>query len=191
MEKLKAYVQQLAPISDQEFEDAAGAFSKVHLQKGDYFVRAGRVCDQIAFINGGTLRVYYINDKGEEITSCFCSEHHLTTSYKSFILQQPSVLSIVAIEDSELLTISYDDLQKLYATSIGWQALGRAVAEREYFIMESYASILNTESATEKYKRLLREQPEVVQKSTVEDIASYLGVTRRTLSRIRQQISKL
>jgi CRP-like cAMP-binding protein len=100
------------------------------------------------------------------------------------------LLSIQALEDTELFVIDYDKLQKLYSTSIDWQNIGRQIAEREYFIMEQYASVLNNESAKEKYLRLLNEQPEVLQKASVEDIATYLGVTRRTLSRIRQEISK-
>ena len=86
--------------------------------------------------------------------------------------------------------IDYDSLQKLYATTPTWQNIGRKVAEKEYIVMEKYASVLNNETAKEKYIRLINEQPSVIHKATVEDIASYLGVTRRTLSRIRQEISK-
>jgi CRP-like cAMP-binding protein len=114
----------------------------------------------------------------------------LTTSYKSFILQQPSTLSIQALEDTELLVIDYENLERLYSTSMVWQNIGRAVAQREYIVMEQYASVLNNETAKEKYLRLLKEQPTVLQKANIEDIASYLGITRRTLSRIRQEISK-
>jgi CRP-like cAMP-binding protein len=190
MNKLKEFLQTLTPISDKEFEDSKDSFLEVHLKKGDFFVRQGKICRQIAYINSGVLRTFYLNDKAEEITSCFCTENTLTTSYKSFILQETSLLSIQALEDTELFVIDYDKLQKLYNTSIDWQNIGRQIAEREYFIMEQYASVLNNESAKEKYLRLLNEQPEVLQKASVEDIATYLGVTRRTLSRIRQEISK-
>ena len=186
----KNFIRQITPISDTEFEQTVVLFTEQTLQKGDFFVKQDKICRQIAFINKGTLRTFYINDKAEETTSCFCTENSLTTSYKSFILQQPSNLSIQALEDTELLIIDYDHLQKLYSTSIVWQNIGRAVAEKEYIVMEQYASVLNNETAKEKYLRLLKEQPTVLQKANVEDIASYLGVTRRTLSRIRQEISK-
>jgi CRP-like cAMP-binding protein len=190
MDKLRAFLQTLAPISKQEFEDSYPNFTEVHLKKGDVFIQQGKICRHIAYINKGTLRTFYINDKAEEITSCFCTSNSLATSYKSFILQQPSELSIQALEDTELLVIDYDRLQQLYRTSFAWQNIGRSVAEREYFNMERYASILNNESAKEKYLRLLEEQPEVLQKASIEDIATYLGVTRRTLSRIRQEIAR-
>jgi CRP-like cAMP-binding protein len=186
----KNYIKQITPISDKEFDETVIFFQEQTLRKGDFFIKQDKVCKQIAFIVKGTLRTYYINDKAEETTSCFCTENSLTTSYKSFILQQPSALSIQALEDTELLVIDYEHLQELYSKSIVWQNIGRAVAEREYIVMEQYASILNNETAKEKYLRLLKEQPNVLQKASIEDIASYLGVTRRTLTRIRKEVSK-
>ena len=156
--------------------------------KGDFFVKQDKICKQIAFINKGILRTYYLNEKAEETTSCFCTENNFTTSYKSFILQSPSTLSIQAIEETELLVIDFADLQKLYATSLAWQNVGRAFAEKEYIIMEQYACSLNNETAKEKYLRLLKEQPQIIQKAPVNQIASYLGITTRTLSRIRREI---
>ncbi len=190
MEKFKQFLKKISPITDSEFVDTIFYFTEQNLKKGDFFVKQDKVCRNIAFILKGTLRVYYINEKAEEITSCFCTENNLTTSYKSFILQQPSNIILQAIEDTQLLVINYENLQKLYARSAVWQTIGRSVAEREYIVMEQYASVLNNETAKEKYLRLLKEQPNVLQKASVEDIASYLGVTRRTLSRIRQEISK-
>lgn len=186
----KKFIRQIAPISDKEFDETVIYFQKQTLYKGDYFVKQGQVCRKIAFIYKGALRTFYLNDKAEETTSCFCTENNLTTSYKSFILQQPSSLSIQALEDTGLLVISFENLQKLYRTSIVWQNIGRSFAEREYIVMEQYASVLNNEDAKEKYIRLLREQPTVLQKATIQDIASFLGITRRTLSRIRKEISK-
>lgn len=189
MDKLKAFLQAFSPITDEEFEDSKGKFEKILLKKGGYFIEQGKVCKQIAFINKGSFRTYYISDKAEEITACFRTEMSIVSSYRSFVLQEPSSLSIKALEDSELIVISYDDLQRLYANSMAWLNIGRLIAEMEYINMEEYASVLNNESAREKYLRLLKEQGEVIHKATVESIASYLGVTRRTLSRIRQDIS--
>ncbi len=159
------------------------------MKKGDYLIERGKICKEIAFINKGSFRTYYMNDKAEEITACFRTEMSIVSSYRSFVLQEPSSLSIKALEDSELIVINYENLQNLYARSMAWLNIGRLIAEMEYMNMEEYASVLNNESAKDKYLRLLKEQGEVIQKTTVESIASYLGVTRRTLSRIRQEIS--
>lgn len=189
MDKFKQFLQTISPITNQEFADTLHFFTRQKLRKGDFFVAQDQVCRQVAFVEKGTLRVYYLNDKAEETTSCFCTENNFTTSYKSFILQQPSHLIIQAIEDLQLLVIDHHNLQKLYAQSAVWQTIGRAIAEREYLVMEQYASVLSNETAREKYLRLLKEQPGVIQKANVEHIASYLGVTRRTLSRIRKEIA--
>lgn len=189
MNNFKTFLSQIVPISNDEFELTFQSFQNVILQKGDYFVNEGKVCRQIAFVNRGVLRVFYLNEKAEDTTSCFCSENSLCTSYKSFILQSPSELSIQAMEECELFVIDYHQLQNLYKTSMVWQSVGRIVAEREFIAMEKYASMLNNETAKEKYLSLLKEQPIVLQKASVKDIASYLGVTSRTLSRIRKEIS--
>lgn len=190
MERFKKYLRTIAPISDEEFEFTISFFTELNLKKGDYFVKQGVVCRQSAYIVKGTLRTYYINDKNEETTSCFCTENSLATSYKSFILQQPSSFILQAVEDTQLLVINYDNLQKLYSQIPLWQSIGRAVSEREYIVLEQYASILNNETAKEKYLRFLKEQPHAAQIASIEDIASYLGITRRTLSRIRKEISE-
>lgn len=190
VDKFKQFLKSITPITDDEFVNTISFFIVQTLQKGDFFVKQDKVCRHIAFIVKGTLRTFYMNNKSEETTSCFCTETNFTTSYKSFILQEPSTLSIQAIEETELLVIDYDSLQRLYNSNSIWQNIGRIVAEREYIGMEKYASVLNNESAKEKYLRLLQEQPTVVQKAKVEDIASYLGITRRTLSRIRQEVAK-
>lgn len=186
----KKHIQQLVPIFDKEFEETMIFFKEQTLKKGDFFVQEGKVCRQIAFINKGILRTYYLNEKGEETTSCFCTENNFTTSYKSFILQNASILSIQAMEETELLIIDYIDLQKLYGISPIWQNVGRVFAEKEYIVMEQYASSLNIETAKEKYLRLFKEQPQIIQKAPVSYIASYLGITTRTLSRIRKAIKE-
>ena len=189
MDKLKGFLRQIIPISDEEFEKALPYFEKLNLKRGDYFVQQGKVCRQIAFINKGTLRTFYLNHKSDDVTSCFCNENCFATSYKSFIQRSPSELAIQAMVDSELFVISYENLNKLYDTNPIWLTIGRVLAEREYLIVEKYASMLNNETAKEKYLRLMKEQPSIVQIASVEDIASYLGVTRRTLSRIRKEIT--
>lgn len=190
MDKFKHFLQKIAPISDEEFAETIVHFVPVHLQKGDFFVKQDKICRHIGFILQGTIRIYYINQNAEETTHGFCQENCLTTSFKSFISQTPSHLILQALEDTDLLTIDYDHLNLLYKNYPCWLNIGRIITQNEFLVMEQYASVLNNESAKEKYLRLLHEQPDILQKATVEDVASYLGVTRRTLSRIRKEISR-
>lgn len=187
---LQTFINSIYPLPASDLQRGLAAFRSLNLAKGDFFVREGETCTQAAFIESGILRTFYPTEKGEARTYCFCSEHHFTTSFKSFISQAPSALSIQALEPCRLLVISYRDLQDLYASSPGWQAIGRLLVEREFLNMENYANSLNAETAREKYLRLLKEQPSVIKKAPVQHIASYLGITRETLSRIRKELSK-
>ena len=188
-QQFKNFIRLHTAISDREFEESMACFQKMTLTKGAFLVQQGQVCRQIAFVGSGVLRTYYLNEKGEDTTSCFCTPNHFTTAYKSFILQIPSNISIEALETSEILMISHHNLQKLYANSAAWLNIGRVFIEREYLQMEQYATVLNNETAKEKYQRMLTEQPEIIQSVPVHFIASYLGVTRRTLSRIRKAMT--
>lgn len=188
MDKLKSFLQSLTPFSDEDFEKSKPFFRTLELKKGDALVEQGKICKQIAFINYGSFRTYYFNEKSEEITACFRTEMSVVSSYRSFVLQEPSSLAVVALEDSEVIVIEHEGLHKLYEESIPWLKIGRLIAEAEYINMEEYASVLNHESAKAKYLRLIKEQGQVINKVKVEHVASYLGVTRRTLSRIRQEI---
>ena len=170
--KFKLFIQNIVPITDDEFEKSLLKFKKTTLEKGEFFIEQDKTSKQIAFINSGILRTYYINDKGEEITSCFCTENNFASSYKSFILQTSSNVAMVALEKTELLVINYNDIQKLYTESSKWQTIGRLVSEKEFIVMEQYASVLNNETAKEKYLRLLNEQPEILQKAPINYIAS-------------------
>ena len=131
MDKFKRFLKNIAPISENEFATTITFFTEQHLNKGEFFIKQGKVCRNIAFILKGTLRSFYLNNKAEETTACFCTENDFTTSYKSFILQEPSSLTIQAIEDTELLGIDFNNLQKLYHSSPVWQNIGRTILEKE------------------------------------------------------------
>lgn len=184
----KELIQQITPISATEFDDAMPFFQERILKKGHFFAEEGKICRHIAYINKGALRTFYINEKAEEITYCFCTENSIETSFKSFISQAPSSLSIQALEDSELLVIDYDNLQKLYSEKKVWERIGRILSEKHYLKIEEHASNINNESAKERYLRLLKEHPSIILKSPLIYISSYLGITPRHLSRLRKEI---
>jgi len=190
MHKLKTYLSSLSPLSAAEWTESMTYFSRQQLRKGEVFIKQHELCRHVGFVAEGSLRVFFSNDQGEDITTCFCTENMFTTSYKSFVAQQPSSLTIVALEDTELYVISFENLQKLYSASSGWQNIGRILAEKAYLTLEQHSISLNKETARDKYVRLLHEQPRVLRTAKMEDIASYLGITRRTLSRIRAALAK-
>ena len=188
MNSFKQFLNNIHPISDQDFNAGFRLFQEVNLLKGEYFVQQGEICNQIGFVVEGTLRIFSSNQAGKEVTTCFCTKHKTTTSYKSFIRQEPSEFAIQTIENAQLLTITSRDIEKLYQENEAWSIIGRRLMEREYLVMEDYAVMLNRESAKEKYKKMIQDIPGIIQVAKIEDLASYLGVTRRTLTRIREEI---
>lgn len=186
---IRHFLAQHAPFSNAELDEACGLFSFRKLEKGEHFVFPGKVCREAAFIAKGALKVWYLNQEGEVTVSCFCTAPCIATAYRSFARQTTSDQGITAIVTTQLFVLRHEDLQQLMATRPVWQELGRRLLEQEYLQMEQYATILNNETAREKYLRLLAQSPEVVSMASVADLASYLGVTRRTLSRIRREVA--
>lgn len=189
MEDFKTFLREIAPVSQAALLAAEKVFAPITLNKGDFFVEMGTVCRHAAFIRSGIIRSFYINGKGEETTYCFCACGSLSTSFRSFITQTASELSMHAIEQAELLVVSREDLYTLYRQYPDWQEIGRVMTEKAYLGLEGYASTLNNETARQKYTRLLAEQPHIAQRASIQDIASYLGVSRETISRIRREMS--
>ncbi len=189
MEAFQKYLQNFPNFTPQVMEEVKPHLIKRQLNKGEYFLREGKICRSIAFIEQGLFRIYYLQD-GREITHCFCKEHHLSAAYSSFITQSPSSTSIQALEDSQLLLLPYALLQDLYAQNPFWQQVGRMAAEQEYLVAESHQRFLSDLSAQERYQQILTNDPTLLQRVPLNYLASYLQITPETLSRIRNKISR-
>ena len=189
MESFNTFLKQFPGYSPQVFERVLPFLSRVEIQQGDYFLREGKVCKHIAFVESGLLRLYYLND-GKEITKCFCKENTIISSYSSFVTQQESEFAIQAIEDSRLIVLSNESLQGLYKEDIFWQQLSRLVGEKEYIITECHQRFLRDLSATDRYLKILAEESDLLQRVPLNYLATYIQVAPETLSRIRKKIGR-
>ncbi|WP_126972674.1 Crp/Fnr family transcriptional regulator [Gynurincola endophyticus] len=187
-DSFKELIARFTTIDQHAFDSAKPYFHAEKLQKGAYFIRHGEICKQLAYIHQGLLRSFFVDEKGNEITYCFCTDNDIETSFKSFITHTPSELSIQALEDTTLLVIYQKDLQYLLDKFIFWNKISRLLTEKEYLKMEEHASQSKTDLAKEKYLRLLRERPQLLQKVPLYYIASYLGISNRHLTRLRKEI---
>ena len=160
-----------------------------NLKAGDFFLQQGKVCRNVAFIEEGLLRLYYLND-GKEITNCFCRKDSITCSYTSLITQKASDTAIQAIEASKLIVLPYDAIQKLYEQDLFWQQVGRLVAENEYVITDCHHRFLRDLSATERYLEVLKNDSELLQRVPLNYLSTYLQIAPETLSRIRRKIAR-
>ncbi|MEI6436701.1 MAG: Crp/Fnr family transcriptional regulator [Bacteroidota bacterium] len=187
IQNFKNYLTQVITIDNKSFDMSIEYLKIERICKGEYFVKDGQVCSKIAYIHEGLFRIYYLKD-GIEINTCFCNEDSITSSFNSFINHIPSNENIQALENSVVVTLSFENLEKLYLESPIWQTISRLLTEKECLRLSDRASSLSFESAMEKYKNLLKYQPEIIQRASVQHIASYIGVSRETLSRIRAKI---
>lgn len=189
MEVFNKYLQQFPHYSSKVFESVLPYLTVRYLNIGDFFLQQGKICRNIAFVEEGLLRLYYLND-GKEVTNCFCKENTITTSYSSLITQKESDIAIQAIEASKLIVLSYEALQKLYEKDLFWQQVGRLAAENEFITTECHNRFLSDLSATDRYIQILENENELLQRVPLNHLATYLQIAPETLSRIRNKITR-
>jgi len=190
MKAFNKYLQQFPHYTPEVFEKVRPYLTRKELSAGAYFLQQGKTAKNIGFIEEGLLRLYYLND-GKEVTTCFCKENTITTSYGSLITNKESDIAIQAIEPSKLIVLSYEALQRLYEHDLFWQQLGRLAAENEFLITESHHRLLRDLSATDRYLHILEKENELIQRVPLNYLATYLQIAPETLSRIRRKITNL
>lgn len=160
-----------------------------HIPKKEFLVRQGETCRHIAFINEGLLRLFY-DIEGEEHVRQFHFERSFCSEYQSFLTEKPALMSLQALEDTEILLISHTDIHALFRINQEFERIGRILAEQSFiFVSQRFASMLLEEPET-RYQNLVRERPKVIQRVPQYMIASYLGITPEALSRIRKRLAE-
>lgn len=182
------FFQSFNLFSKNEIDNLLIFFKERKLAKNDFFVKEGGKCKEIAFIQSGIFRSYYVSEKGKDNTYCFRFPNDLLASYSSFISDQPSIENLQAIFEATLLIIKKEKIQELASKNPKWSEFLRMIAEQEYLELEKRFFQLQRDSATKRYLFLIENQPDYIQKIPLQYLASYLGVTQRHLSRIRKEI---
>lgn len=154
------------------------------LAKGDFFLRAGEVSRKLGFVRRGVLHYYQSRD-GQDWTYYFGREQEFVGDYESFLPAQPAAHAIQALEEAELLTISYDKLQCFYREVRAGERFGRLVAEALFVNVLRQLTSFYEETPEQRYARFLATYPDLQQRIPQYYIASYVGVKPQSLSRIR------
>jgi CRP-like cAMP-binding protein len=183
------FVKNIHPVSTavQEFMNQK-TFSS-HIPKGDLLVTAGDMCSNLYLIRKGVLRSF-VKEGIKEITTWISGEQELVTCITCFGLQQPARENIQALEDCELIVMSLEDLQYLYDNFPEANIVGRKILEKYYRDAEERAFIARLMEATSKYKHFIATKSDLLNRVPLKFIASYLGMTLETLSRIRSKLSR-
>lgn len=172
------------PISTSLHEHLLNRLKLVILPKKTFLLKEGRICKNIWFINKGLARCFYVKEE-KEVSSWFMKEGDVIISVESFFKQQPSYENIQALEDCELFSISYEELHAIYHEFPEFNFIGRVLTEKYYTLSEQRLFSLRMQRASERYAYLMTHYPEIIQRVPSTFIASYLGITLETLSRIK------
>ncbi|PWK19883.1 Crp/Fnr family transcriptional regulator [Xanthomarina spongicola] len=189
MQQIKAYLDQIATISNTDWAFFTSKLQRRVIKKKTVFLKLNDIENHISFIESGVVRVYIPKENPEkEITFGFSFKDQFISAYDSFLTQTPSAYELQALTDTTILSITYNDLQEVYKqTQIG-NLIGRLTAERLFLIKSKREQNLLNLTAEERYVKLFKERPELLKVIPLKYISSYIGVTAQALSRIRKRI---
>jgi CRP-like cAMP-binding protein len=187
MDQFIAHIKELAPLSIAAENALQQVFDKKVIAKNEFLLKEGQVCRCLYFLEKGALRGFY-NLDGKEITHWFGFEKDFVTSFHSFITQQAAVENIQLLEGSILWRISKEHLTALLYEHHDVERMVRLVYEKYYIRLEERYVNGQFKPASERYDDLLQQSPHIIERVPLGYIASYLGISQETLSRVRARL---
>jgi CRP-like cAMP-binding protein len=185
--QLASYIQHEIPVSANELDTILSNFVKVSVRKHEVLLTEGDVNNKIIFVCKGCLRIYFNQEDGQEATRYLAFENQFATALVSFISRQPSLEYIQALEPSELLCITYENFMKLLEQIPLWERFYRQYLEKAYVTNTNRLMSFTTMDASARYKELLQQNAQVVERLPNRLVASYLNISQETLSRIKSK----
>lgn len=188
MKQFIDYILQYGSLNQQQIDLITKKAVELHLPKDQYFSEAGKIAQQVSFILDGVIRVCYYNNKGEEITKYFIEENNLVVDLESFDNEISSNAYVHAVTDCKMIVFSKKDWTELLDIIIPWQTIVNKIISRALRQKVERRSPLVSEDATNRYLMFLKIYPNIVNRVPLSYVASYLGMTQSSLSRIRKNI---
>jgi CRP-like cAMP-binding protein len=165
-------------------------FKRIELKKGEYFIKMGRVADKMAFIDSGLIRIYAEAESAEkEVTQWISTPGYFITELSSFVFQKPARLHLQALEDTVLLSLEKTTHQQLCNQVTEWNELDKKFIAKCFVMLEDRIFSHLYMTAEERFKQLMDLQPDLFNRVPLQYLASMLGMTPETLSRMRKKIS--
>lgn len=186
---IHAYYKKLLPqLTDEAWAYCTSRFTTRTIGKASWLIREGEICRHVSYVAKGLLCVYRIND-GDKSVNGFARENTYVSAYSSFLTQMPATLTIEALEDTQVIELHYDDMQQGYREYRDLERFGRLIAEYLFRELDARNYSLHALTAEERYRQLLQDKADLLQRVPQYLIASYLGVTPEALSRIRKRLA--
>jgi CRP-like cAMP-binding protein len=184
---MQAFLEQFRIFTPEEISDFLAIGKKRLIKKNEFFIREGMIAKEVGFVLSGALRSFYFSTVSDEVTYCFTFPDTLISAYSSYITGHPTPENIQALIDTEMLVFPADAIKQLVDADTKWLRFAKILAELQYIEMEKRILTLQIEPAEVKYGQLVNEHPEILQMVPLQYIASYLGISQRHLSRLRQK----
>lgn len=177
------------PLTQEEWELIQKYLTLKKLRKRQYLLQEGDVCKAVTFVEKGALRLYNVSENGTEHIVLFAVEGQFMTDLSSFFSREPSIYNIDAIEDSELVMLAQTASDELRKISQKYQEFAFLETSEAYIQLAKRMTSIISLSLEERYQELVTNYPNIVQRVPQHMIASYMGLTPETLSRVRKRIS--
>lgn len=189
-QELTEYLKSFVVLSDQEMAELMGCAEHRLVKKKEILLDHGQVGQYVWFVRNGYVRFYYFDANGDEITSDFVFAPGFVTAFRSFINHEPSQIVVQAMENMEIIGWNRECLFHLYDRYPAIERIGRVMAEQVFLSMDKHLSAFLNQSPYQRYLWLLKEYPEFIKNIPLVYLASWLGITPETLSRIRRRTMK-
>jgi CRP-like cAMP-binding protein len=188
--KLSAFIQSVFSMPPQKAEEIISCFKEKEISKNEFFLKEGKICSSYGFVENGFLRSYTHDVDGNDITIAFYKENQVVCELFSFFKKVPSRENIQAITDCKLLYITFDELQNIFHNMPEFREFGRTILVNAYAQLKQRMLAMIQETAEQRYSNLLQTNPDIFQHVPLKNIATYLGITDTSLSRIRKEFAK-
>ena len=184
------YLKRYVDVTDDEAMAFSNAFKEVRVKKRQFIIQPGFTVRHRNYVAEGAFRAYVIDDKGQDHTIAFAIEDWWISDYNSYILQKPATMFVVALEDSLVLQIDYENEQELKQANHKFETFFRIRAERTAAFSQQRIISNLTETAEQRYERFIEQYPTIATRVPQYALASFLGMTTEFLSRIRNKRTK-
>ena len=187
---LTQYLQKVLPMPLEKAELITSTFHYKHIQKGTFLIEEGKVCDISHFIAKGCARMFTNDMQGNDITTMIFSNAMFANDFYSFFKRTPALESLVAMSDCETFYLSFDELQHNFHTIPEFREFGRMMLINGSFALKQRMLSMIKQTGEQRYANLMETHSEIFQHIPLKNIATYLGVTDTSLSRIRRDFMK-
>jgi CRP-like cAMP-binding protein len=188
--KLIQFFQNSNLVSALRAEEIAEQFVEKIVNKNESHLKEGRICDEYLFLEEGFMRAFAHDLNGNDITTSFYSANQVIFEVSSFFNRSISRENIQALTDCKCWVITYEQLNTLFHSIPEFRDFGRSILVKAFSALKVRTLSMITETAEERYAALLKTNPEIFQYAPLKHIATYLGITDSSLSRIRKEFAK-